>query len=207
VTGASRSWDWGSEWYQRRAGNLLALVRTQLRERHPTLPRYSRLYFGDIPNNIGLVAGESPAVRVWYGDTTLQAGFYSYYTPRPPQRPAGPDLFFHFDTTMGLQEVRTGPEDVHRAAQLDPGWESKHRSLAILLASHGSPREAAEEYEKLAELPKRPEALMFAAVCREFAGEQARADSLYVVAGRRIGQPPTRIAEWAAQLRATLPRR
>src|SRR5262249_59783431 len=85
------TWDWGDEWYQRRAGNLLAAIRAELLRQRPVLPSHSRLFFGHIPNNIGLVAGESPAVRVWYRDTTLHAGFYSMYRPRTAAETPGPD--------------------------------------------------------------------------------------------------------------------
>ncbi len=207
MSGAARSWDWGSEWYQRRAGNLLGVIRDQLRQQHPTLSAHSRLYFGSIPNNIGLVAGQSPAVRVWYGDTTLEAGFYSYYTPRPNGRPAGPDLFFHFDSTSGLHEVHLGPEDVARAVGEERGWEANHESLAMLLLVHGYPLGAAGEFEKLASLPRRSDALMYAAVCLDLADEPAPAESLYVVVGQRTGETRAQIADWAARLRASVPGR
>ena len=207
VSGATRAWDWGSEWYQRRAGNLLGLIRRQLLAQHPTLPHHARLYFGNIPNNIGLVAGQSPAVRSWYGDSTLQAGFYSYYEPRSGREPQGPDLFFRFDTTMGLTEVRTGPEDVALASRADAGWEDAHRKLAVLFVSHGNFRAAAEEFEKVALLPGRPEALMFAAVSRERCGEPSAADSLFRLAAERSGRRSAEIAAWAAKLRATIPHR
>jgi hypothetical protein len=51
------------------------------------------VYFGSIPNNIGLIAGQSPALRVWYSDATLEAGFYSSYQPRGEGEPSGLDLF------------------------------------------------------------------------------------------------------------------
>ncbi|HEY6196736.1 MAG TPA: hypothetical protein VI504_17040 [Candidatus Eisenbacteria bacterium] len=207
VSGAARSWDWGSEWYQRRAGNLLGVIRDQLRQQHPTLPAHSRLFFGSIPNNIGLVAGQSPAVRVWYGDTTLEAGFYSYYAPRSSGRPAGPDLFFLFDSTSGLREVHLGPEDVTRAVREQPDWQTNHESLAMLLLSHGDPLGAAGEFEKLASLPRRSDALMYAAVCREIAGERARADSLYALFGQRTGGTRAQIEEYSARLRASVPGR
>jgi hypothetical protein len=207
VSGATRSWDWGSEWYQRRAGHLLGLIRRQLLASHPTMRPHSRLYFGSIPNNIGLVAGQSPAVRVWYGDSTLEAGFYSYYEPRAPGEPRGPDLFFSFDTTSGLREVRTGPEDVMLESRLDPGWAEAHEKLAVLFVEHGNFRAAAEEFEKIARLQGRPDALMFEAVCLEHCDEPARADSLFRLAAERTGRPNADITTWAARLRATLPHR
>jgi len=203
---SSRAWDWGSEWYQRRAGAILSGIRTQLMARYPILPHHSRVFFGHIPNNIGLVAGSSPAVRVWYGDSTLQAGFYSYYHPRSRAEAPGPDLFFHFDSTLGIQEVRLGPEDVARVAQIDPNWEPNHEALAMTLLRSGDYTRAADEFEKIAQLPSRTDAVMFAAMCSEAAGNLSHAHQLMTAAAARTGETPSEIAAWAERLRATMPR-
>jgi len=204
---ASSGWDWGSEWYQRRAGNLLGVIRQQLVARHPALPHYSRLYFGSIPNNIGLVAGNSPAIKVWYRDSTIAAGFYSYYRPRPATMPAGPDLFFHFDTTAGIRELATGPEDLATALRSDPDWVANHKSLAMLFLTQGSPALAAVEFEKIARLPDQAEELGHAAIAWEVAGEPERSAPLLNEFARRSGGKPAEIAAWAQRLRETLPRR
>ncbi len=203
---ATRSWDWGSEWYQRRAGNLLAVIRTQLSSMHPRLPHHARVYFEGIPNNIGLVAGESPAIRVWYRDNTLQAGFYSYYRPRSIGEPDGPDLFFGFDSTRGLVPVLLGPENIASAIRFDPNWERRHRSVAVLLLKKGNPGQAALEFEKISMLERRHDASMFAAVCWEQLGNGPRAESLYAAVRVRSGLGVHEIEQWAAMLRATLPR-
>jgi hypothetical protein len=203
---ASSGWDWGSEWYQRRAGNLLGVIRQQLVARHPVLPRYSRLYFGSIPNNIGLVAGNSPAIKVWYRDSTLEAGFFSYYRPRPASMPHGPDLFFHFDSTAGIREVIAGPEDLSTALRDDPDWIANHKSLAMLLLSQGSPAAAAVEFEKIARLPDQPDALGHAAIAWEVAGEPERSAPLLREFARRSGGTPAEVEAWAQRLRETLPR-
>lgn len=202
---ATRSWDWGSEWYQRRAGNLLELIRDQLRLAHPRLPHHTRVYFGHVPNNIGLIAGQSPAIRVWYGDSTLEAGFYSYYRPRAAGAPGGSDLFFHFDTTSGLREVHLGPESLAAAMRDDPGWEKDHESVAALLVANGDPARAALEYEKLAALQWRPDALVFASVCWRVAGDAGRADSLLDLARARLGASRAQIGEFSERLLRTLP--
>lgn len=204
---ASSGWDWGSEWYQRRAGNLLGLIRQQLAARHPMLPRYSRLYFGSIPNNIGLVAGNSPAIKVWYHDSTIVAGFYSYYRPRPAAMPRGPDLFFHFDSTAGIRELVTGPEDLTTALREDPDWLADHKSLAMTLLTQGSPAAAAVEFEKIARLPDHAEALGHAAIAWEVAGQPERSAPLLREFARRSGGTPAEIEAWAHRLRETLPRR
>jgi hypothetical protein len=203
---ASSGWDWGSEWYQRRAGNLLGVIREQLAARHPVLPRYSRLYFGSIPNNIGLVAGNSPAIRVWYRDSTLEAGFFSYYHPRPATMPPGPDLFFHFDSTAGIREVVTGPEDMTTALRDDPDWVADHKSLAMTLLTQGSPAEAAVEFEKIARFPDHAEALGHAAIAWEVAGRPERSAPLLREFARRSGSKPAEIEAWAERLRKTVPR-
>jgi hypothetical protein len=183
----------------------MAAIQTQLMVRHPTLPAHARVFFGHIPNNIGLVAGSSPALRVWYRDSTLQAGFYSYYRPREATAPPGPDLFFHFDSMTGIHEVLLGQEDAVREVRLQPNWESNHEMLAMTLLRSGDFLRAAEEFEKIAQLPSRSDALMFAAVSREAAGDSVRAQRLMSAAGVRTGASPAAIAAWEQRLRATLP--
>lgn len=203
---SSLAWDWGSEWYQRRAGTILGAIQTQLMVRYPTLPGHARVYFGHIPNNIGLVAGASPALRAWYRDSTLQAGFWSYYRPRSTTEPSGLDLFFHYDSTLGLQEVRLGTENVTRAARLEPNWESNHEALAMTLLRAGDFVRAADEFEKIAELPSPSDGTMFAALCAEASGDTARGRRLMTAAGARTGETPAEIADRARRLRATMPR-
>ncbi len=199
------SWDWGNEWYQRRAGRFLAEIRHELLERHPDLPPHSRVYFGHVPNNIGLVAGQSPAVRVWYGDPTLQADFYSKYTPRSAGGEGGRDYFFHFDSLTGLVEVRTGPEDVGAALRADPNWETNHEALAMTLLRAGDTRLAAAEFAKLGRLPHRLDALACAVACLEIIGDDAGADSLAAAAACAGRISPARLGTWVQRLRATFP--
>lgn len=202
---ATPGWDWGREWYLRRAGNLLTTIRDDLLRQHPTLPPHARVYFGHIPNNIGLIAGESPALRVWYRDSTLHAGFYSYYRPRLDTEAPGQDFFFRFDSLTGITEVRTGPEDALSASRADPGWEDAHERLAILFLRSGDLPRAAAEFEKLSLLPSRPDAAGYAAVCWNAAGEKTRADSLAASAGRRMGLTSAQVGVWLAQLERSLP--
>ncbi len=203
---ATRSWDWGSEWYQTRAGNLLSVIRRQLHEQYPKLPPHTRVYFGSIPNNIGLIAGRSPAIRVWYDDSTLQAGFYSYYRPRSADEPSGRDLFFHFDSTAGIREVRvesTPPRG------LEPGstWERDHESLAMALLIGGDRVRAAQLLEKIAEVPYRVDALMFAGTLWQVEGDSSRAAVCFAAAQERTGRPPAEISGWARRLRESMPAR
>jgi hypothetical protein len=202
----THTWDWGNEWYQHRAANIVTAVRDQLLAQHPTLPRYARVYLGHIPNNVGLVAGQSPAIRVWYRDPTLKAGFYSYYRPRSPQEAAGEDYFFRFDSLRGLVEVRAGPEDVDRVQTGNPDWEQDHENLAMLFLRSGDVGRAAGEFEKLSILPARSDAVVFAAVCRRAAGDSARAESLFTSATLRLGIPRDSLLSSARTLAESLPR-
>ena len=201
------TWDWGDEWYQRRAGNVLSSIQTDLLRQHPTLPPHTRVFFGHIPNNIGLIVGQSPALRVWYRDSTLQAGFYSYYRPRAESAPRGDDLFFRFDTLSGLVEVRAGPEDVQGGRLANRSWEDDHEKLAMLFLRSGDVPRAAGEFEKLSTLPHRPDAAGYAAVCWEVAGDSARADSLLLASGARMRLSGARLRSWAEDLRRSFPRR
>jgi hypothetical protein len=160
----TQSWDWASEAFQRRAGYFLRTLRDDLLRKHPDLPSHSRLYFAQVPRNIGWVAGDGPAFRIWYRDSTLEGGYYSYYRPRGPGEPAGRDYFFRFDSTGVWVEVATGPE--RRAATLRPGWEQDHRELARLLGAAGDWKAAGEELVKLADVsPENYEYPLNAAVC------------------------------------------
>ncbi len=201
---AVRTWDWGSEWYQTRAGNMLSVIRSQLLALHPTLPHHTRLYFGNIPNNVGLIAGRSPAVRVWYDDSTLTAGFYSYYRPRPT--PTGPpDLFFHFDSTAGIREVfADGRPDPQAGRSSD--WVGDRERLAVTFIRTGDFAGAARLYESIARVHERPDAAMFAGVCREAAGDSLRAAADFADARVRTRASSAEITAWAERLRRSVPR-
>jgi hypothetical protein len=199
------SWDWGAEGYQVRAARILQAIREDLARQYPVLPPHSRIYFCEIPNNIGLIAGRSPALRVWYRDSTLQAGFYSDYRRRETTARFGTDYFFRFDSLAGMIEVRPGPEDPSRGVAANPRWEHDHEVLAMLFLRNGDAARAAVEFEKLSLLPLRPEAAGYAGVCWEAAGDSSRADSLLAAARARMAAPRAGFERWVTQLRATLP--
>jgi hypothetical protein len=203
----TKSWDWGNEWYQRRAGSMLSSIRDGLHAQHPTLPPYSRVFLANIPNNIGLIAGQSPALRVWYRDSTLQAGFYSYYQPRPESAHPGVDLFFRFDSLRGMIEVKAGPEDMQHGLLSNPNWEDDHEKLAMLFVRNGDVPRAAMEFEKLSMLPRRADAAGYAAVCWEAVGDKPRADSLIAGAGARLGLSGAQLHDWLTRLREAFPGR
>jgi hypothetical protein len=151
------SWDWSSAWYQARAGRILDSLRARLLELHPTLPEYSRLFFAEIPNNIGFLAGDGPALRIWYLDTTLRAMYFSDYEPRLPSEP-GSDYFFLFDSLRALDEIHPG----ETSSAVDPRWRREHGLLASLFIHSGNPAGAATEYASLSRLSA-PDALYAAA--------------------------------------------
>jgi len=202
---STRSWDWGSEWYQTRAGNMLNTIRTQLTALHPTLPQHSRLYFGNIPNNIGLIAGHSPAVRVWYDDPTLEAGFYSYYRPRAPGQADGEDLFFHFDSTTGIREVDGVPAARTPIDASPPTWVDDQEALGMLFVTKRDFPRAAALFHRLAALRSTPESYMYAGVCWQVLGDSLRAHADFDSAARLTRGTPAEIRGWAERLRATMP--
>jgi hypothetical protein len=179
------SWDWASEAFQRRAGFFLRTLRDDLLRKHPTMPSHARLYFASVPRNIGWVAGDGPAFRIWYRDSTITGGYYSYYAPRRPEAPPGPDYFFRFDSSGVWVEVAKGPEEA-RARR--PGWEQDHRELALLLGAAGDWKGAAEELVKLAEeTPENFEYPLNAGVCFEKLGDSLTAARLYARAASLPG--------------------
>jgi len=184
------SWDWASEAFQRRAGFFLRTLRDDLLRKHPDLPPHSRLYFARVPRNIGWVAGNGPAFRVWYGDSTISGGYYSYYRPRRPDQAPGRDYFFRYDSSGTWVEVAKGAEDVAAARARDRGWEADHRELALLLGGASDWNGAAEELVKLADAsPENFEYPLNAAVCYEKLGDSLVAARLYARAASLPGAP------------------
>lgn len=174
------SWDWGTDWYQQRAGNLLGAIRDRLFELHPEFPAHSRIFLARIPNNIGLLAGDGPALRVWYDDPTLKAGYYSSYTPRLPGETSGVDYFLRFDTLQVLVEVESGPATRVGEFRTYPGWQRDQSVLASLFLRSGSPRAAAAAFARVfAGSPDLPNYAVFAATAYEVAGDTLEADRYY----------------------------
>jgi tetratricopeptide (TPR) repeat protein len=198
------SWDWASDAYQRRAGHFLGALRDDLLRQRPALPRHARLYFAQVPRNIGWVAGNGPALRVWYRDSTLVGGYYSYYRPRGAGEPAGPDYFFRFDSLGKWVEVVKGAEDVRAARERNPAWEPDHAELARLLGHAGDWAGAAAELGKLADaVPGDFQYPLNAAVCYERLGDSTAAARWYARAaalpgaGQEVRADARRLARWA----------
>jgi len=185
---ATPSWDWGSFWYQKRAGSLLGNIRSQLFARHPTIPPHSRLFFANLPNNIGLLAGDGPAIRIWYRDSTLRGRWYSEYSTRTPGDSLGVDLFFRFDPGHGLTEVLTGQEFDAPEPARSAEWQRNQRVLASLFLRAGNLRGAARCYAKLWRyFPEHGENALYAATLYEAAADSSEAVRYYRAAASALG--------------------
>lgn len=196
------TWDWGNEWYLRRAGSVLTAIEQRLKLLHPTVRPHTRIFFGRLPNNIGLVAGQSAAVRIWYDDSTLTADFLSNYTPRT--RP-GHDLFFRFDTLEVLMEIVAGPSADPTGPSANPEWADDHVKLAMLFLRAGEPARAADEFEKVSLIEPRVQEALYAAVCRRLAGQDYQAESLLVSFGMRTGLGRDSVLSLAENLERAAP--
>jgi hypothetical protein len=146
-----------------------------------------------LPNNIGLLAGNGPAIRIWYDDPTLEGHFYSAYTPREVSEVTGTDYFFRFDTMETLVEVHAGPEPLPESLHADPAWQHDHDVLAALFIRAGNAAGGAQEYAKLARrVPDRPDYALYAGAAHAVIGERAQADSFFRVAARVYGDSAVR---------------
>ena len=153
---ATPSLDWGSEWYQNRAGAFLDFMRRDLLRKQPDVAPHTRLFFSHVPSNVGFLTESGPALRVWYGDSTLSGGFVGRYTRRDATQPPGPDLFFRYDSTTGWVRIATGAEDTAQARRVNPRWEADHRQLAAAFARAQAWREAGRSRAPRGGAPEHP---------------------------------------------------
>jgi hypothetical protein len=168
---ASPSLDWGDASYQRRAGTMLGTLRTLFMAQVPRPAPHTRLWFAGVPNNIGFLQGDGPALRTWYRDPTLRAGFFSAWRPPLPAAPGG-DRFFKLQPGPRWSELVPGPEDVEAARAANPEWAEDHLSLGRTFIDAGAWDLAAREYEKLARAqPRDAEPAYNLAVCRGELGD------------------------------------
>ena len=197
---ATPSQDWGEAAYQRRAGAFVSQIRARLLGAYPRMEPHARLWFVRLPNNVGFLAGDGPAVRVWYRDRTLQAGYYSAYRPRAANEPAGPDHFFRMDEAGQFLEVQRGDtaaavvpvvaaDSVVRRD--NPRWQTDQLSLAAALAAGKDWRGAAAEYRRLAiAFPDSSGYALDAATAFMQAGDSTAGFEWLREAARRPGAPP-----------------
>src|SRR5262249_20315790 len=136
-------------------------------------------------------------LRIWYDDTTLTGAFYRDYHPRRPGEPAGPDLFFRYDSLRGLVEVARGPENIDSSRRDNPRWARDHVLLARTMASARAGAGAAVEFAKLAEAdPTNVDLVFDAGVSAESAGDSIAALAWY----RRAAALPGADADVRANL-------
>ena len=170
------SLDWGDEWYQRRAASFLSVMRANLLGIVPSPPPHTRFYFVRVPSNVGFMAGNGPALRVWYNDPSLEGGYYPAYRPRAAGEPQGPDLFFRYDSLAGWVQIQPGRQDVPQAQLHNPRWMVDHEMLAQTLARADNWNAALVEYLKLASADSQKVEFAFnVGVCYEALGDSARA--------------------------------
>lgn len=144
------SLDWGDAPYQRRAAALLDVMRADLLRKAPRPAPHTRFFFVRVPDRVGFMAGDGPALRIWYDDPSLSGGFYSSYRRRAAGTPRGDDLFFRLDSLTGWVPVIRGPEPVAAAIAANARWERDHIVLAQAMAAGMDWQAAAAEFEKLA---------------------------------------------------------
>jgi Dolichyl-phosphate-mannose-protein mannosyltransferase len=183
VQGATPSQDWGTEWYQKRAAHFVSFLRADLKRVAPTPRPHTRFFFNRVPNNVGFLTEGGPALRVWYRDPTLSGGFFSAYTTRSPQGPAGSDRFFRYDSTAGWIELHAGRAD---SVADNPRWIADHHELASRFAGAGDWSAAAAEFAVLADAE--PDSVGYASdagVCFAMAGDSSSAAHWFAVAARR----------------------
>ena len=206
---ATSSLDWGEAMYQRRAGAFVTQIRERLLGAHPKMAPHARMWFVRLPNNVGFLAGDGPAVRVWYRDPTLQAGYYSAYRPRAANEPAGPDHFFRMDEAGQFLEVKSSDTSAVKVAAVpgdaegrkgDPRWQVDHLSLASTFATAKDWRGAAAEYRRLAiAYPDSSGYAFDAATAFMQAGDSAAGYEWLREAARRPGAPPELVTSMRAR--------
>jgi hypothetical protein len=207
LLGAARaltpSEDWGEASYLRRAGAHVSGIRARLTQLHPSFEPHARLWFVRLPDRIGFLNGDGPAVRVWYRDRTLSAGFYSDYRPRAADAPAGPEHFFRMDESGVLSEVASASDTVGTAPADNPRWHRDQAALAAAFARGGDWRRAAKEFRRLAiAFPDSAGYALNAAAAYNEAGDSAAARQWLREAARRPGAPPEVVRAFGAASRA-----
>ncbi|MEO5988053.1 MAG: hypothetical protein ABIU54_07645, partial [Candidatus Eisenbacteria bacterium] len=144
------SLDWGDAPYQRRAAAVLEGMRADLLRKAPRPAPHTRFFFVRVPDRVGFMAADGPALRIWYDDSTLSGGYYSSYAPRAAGAPEGEDRFYRLDSLSGWVPVIRGAEPLAAAMAANPRWERDHFALAQALAAGADWRAASVEFEKLA---------------------------------------------------------
>ncbi len=195
--------DWSSEWFQQRSGNALRAVRDGLAQRHPTFPPYTRVYFA-ATRGAGMVSG-SPALGIWYRDSTVRSFHVKDFAVRRPGEHAGPDYFFYFDPAHRPIEI-VPSRDGQPPEVPEPGWEGRHYDLGTVLLLGGDVPGAANEYLAVARAnPKRVDCALYAAACFRVLGQAAPAERALAIA-RASGMSGAEAEQRIQALTASFPR-
>jgi hypothetical protein len=175
---ATPSSDWGSAWYQRRAADFLTFMRDDLQQKLPKPPSRARLYFTNVPSQVGFLTEGAPALRVWYGDTTLSGGYLSQYQQRGVWE--GTDFFFRYDSTAGW--VRLNEERALTEAEKER-WVADHSEMAAAFVKAEDWEAAAREYLALSGTdPTNPRYAEGLAISYAMNGDSAQAARWFDVA-------------------------
>ncbi len=169
--------DLGTEAYQRRSALLARTLRAELRRLHPRIPSHSRIYLANLPGSMGLVSGpgDSPTLRVWYGDTTVRGGYFTDYAPRSAEA-EGRDYFFAANDGLGLIEFTRDAGAVPADLARNPVWLAGENELATIFAESGEWDAALQGFLALASVdPGAYDYAHNAAVCYARLGDTASA--------------------------------
>jgi hypothetical protein len=193
------SMDWGTEWYQRRAGGFLAFMRADLLHKEPHPPAHARLFFVGVPSNVGFITEGAPALRVWYRDTTLSGGLFRDYRKRTSD---GVDRFFRYDSTSGWTVLEPGDENVAAAMNANPHYRADMKTLAATFARADDWARAAPQHVKLAQTGGSDslDQWLNASVAYAMAGDTAQA----IVWARRAAESPAAPESLRAEVRRIL---
>jgi len=192
LLGAARadtaSTDWGDAHYQRRAARLLRETRDLVREAVPRPAPHTRLWFVGLPDRIGFLQGDGPALRVLYGDPTLRAGYWSEWSP-----PSGRDVrdrFFRMSPGPRLVEVHPDDADSANARHGSAEWGDDVQALALQWHASGQHAAASELLERVARLRREDaEPAYNLAIVRLALGDSLGAGEWLLEATRRPVRP------------------
>ena len=188
--GYTLSTNWGDEAYHRRAGYVLRSLHEDLLAAHPHVAPGTRMYFAGIPDHIGFIAADGPALRVWYDEPSVEGHYFSEYRPRIASRVSGTDAFFRFDQATGrLREI--SPLKVDGS----PTEIQDQELLAATFLEGGDWKRALDTYAALSIVAPRMDYSVLAATLLERTGRTREADSTYRWIAQRMAYPVTAVRE------------
>jgi tetratricopeptide (TPR) repeat protein len=127
-----------------RASAYLGTARAALFALAPQPTDGTTFYFIHLPANVGMLNGDGPALRIWYGNASLRGAFITQYRATPGR----PSLFFSADSMGHLSAVVRGLPDADLASPT-PDYADAHHYLAANLARAGELEDALLEWRKV----------------------------------------------------------